>query len=323
MNDSNRQDTRRLVVTGGLGYVGQHVTALLARAGHDVLVVDDLSLGALDNLPAELRSEVRLSQLDVRDAERLRGVVAEHAPDVVLHLAALHFIPACERDPRRAIRVNVEGTEAVLEASRGAAGAVVVASTAAVYEPSLEAHSETSTVAPTDIYGLTKLWTENLAALFGRRTGTPVGVARLFNVFGPGETNPHLIPEIIRQLEAGDRLRLGNLSTKRDYVYVDDVARALQALAERVASGGGDLTCNVGTGHQWDGEHVVAAIGRLLGREVRLEVDPSRMRKSDRPSLLCDPSLAGRELGWSAQVGLEEGLALAIERPVAKGITWT
>ena len=127
-----------------------------------------------------------------------------------------------------------------------------MASTAAVYAPSEQPHDETSAIGPTDIYGLTKLWTEQLAELFHRKTGKPVGVARLFNVFGPGETNPHLIPTIVLQLQRGSELRLGNLRTKRDYVYVEDVARGLISLArDRLA--GKSVTCNLGTGHQYDG----------------------------------------------------------------------
>ena len=181
-------------------------------------------------------SRFRSSKSTSATPRRSQTVMERADAQVVIHLAALHFIPACNRDPQRAIRVNVDGTQGVLKAAADAASVVgvVVASTAAVYAPSTEAHSESSTIGPTDIYGLTKLWSEQLAELFARSTGKSVGIARLFNVFGPGETNPHLIPTIVRQLQQGPELRLGNLSTKRDYVYVEDVARGLIALAESV-----------------------------------------------------------------------------------------
>ena len=105
---------------------------------------------------------------------------------------------------------------------------------------------------PDDVYGLSKLFAEQAVRLWERRTGTAVGVARLFNVIGPGETNPHLVPEILAQAADGDELRLGNLDSRRDYVYVDDVAAGLQALA------GHSATVNLGRGEAVDGHALVA-----------------------------------------------------------------
>ena len=144
-------------------------------------------------------------------------------------MAAIHFIPACEADPLACIRVNVEGTEALLEAcaKTDSVEAVVVASSAAVYRPSELAHDEDSDLL-TDIYGHSKLWTEHLGKLFHARSGVPIGIARFFNVYGPGETNPHLIPTVLRQVENGDEISLGNLTTRRDYVFVGDVSEAVK-----------------------------------------------------------------------------------------------
>jgi UDP-glucose 4-epimerase len=312
-----------VLVTGGCGYVGSHVSLELARSGHQVTVVDDLSLGHADNLRGGFASDIPIVKVDVRDGASLARAMMDSKPDVLIHLAALHFIPACERDPQRAIAINVEGTQGVLNAAADtpSIGGVVVASTAAVYAPSEEPHNEASAIGPTDIYGLTKLWTEQLAELFNRKTGKPIGVARLFNVFGPGETNPHLIPTIVRQLERGPELRLGNLSTKRDYVYVEDVARGLIALAQTVLAGT-SVTCNLGTGRQYDAREIIEVVGRLMDREVRLETDAARMRKSDRPSLLSNPARALEVLGWRPTTPLEQGLRRAVERPVAAGVTF-
>jgi UDP-glucose 4-epimerase len=313
----------RILVTGGCGYVGSHASLALARLGHHVAVIDDLSLGRVDNLQDGLAQEVPIFQIDVEDTAAVAHAIAETKADVVVHLAALHFIPACEQDPQRAIRVNVGGTQGVLAAAARAASVrgVVVASTAAVYAPSDQAHSESSLVGPTDIYGHTKLWTEQLGELFRRNSGKSIGIARLFNVFGPGETNPHLIPTIVRQLQDGEELRLGNLLTKRDYVYVEDVARGLVALCGSVAADR-SLTCNLGTGRQYSGNEVVGLIGRLMGREVELVTDETRIRPSDRPSLLSDSTFARDALGWVASTSLEEGLMQTVARPLAAGMTF-
>lgn len=283
-------------------------------------IVDDFSLGVPENL-GEAAASALVAQVDVRDADATACAFRDLRPDYAIHLAALHFIPACEREPKRCIDVNVGGTQSVLEACRAASvRSVVLASTAAVYAPADGAHHENATIGPTDIYGLTKVWSEQLVDRFHRLTGTGIGVARLFNVFGPGETNPHLIPDVIAQAANADELRLGTLTTRRDYVFVDDVADALIAISGK-AEESGHCLCNVGRGEEVDGYEIVAAIGRLLGRDLRVRTDPTRIRASDRPHLLCDCSGAHEMLGWTAATGLEAGLRAAIAEPAAPGLT--
>ena len=167
-------------------------------------------------------------------------------------------------------------------------------------------------------YGLSKLWAEQAARLLHRRTGVPVGVARLFNVVGPGETNRHLVPEIVAQARRGSELRLGNLDTRRDYVYVDDVARGLHALAGAVPEEG-LATVNLGSGRAVDGHQLIEQVGELLGRRLSVTSDPELMRPSDRPVLQSDPSAARELLGWEAATGLRDALSAALERPLAAG----
>jgi UDP-glucose 4-epimerase len=291
------------LVTGACGFVGSRLVARLAEAGEHVVAVDDLSLGSADTLP----TGVELARADVRDTRALTELVAARRPTSVFHLAAIHFVPACNADPPAALSVNVVGTQSLLTALQrgGLPDALVLASTGAVYEPSTAAHHETSPLAPDDVYGLSKLWSEQAVRLWERHTGVTCGVARLFNVVGPGETNPHLVPEIIAQAASGDELRLGNLDSRRDFVYVDDVALGLHALTGHAA------TVNLGSGEAVDGHTLVAELGGALGRELSVVTDTERLRPSDRPLLLSDPSAARDLLGWRATTSLREALAAA------------
>jgi UDP-glucose 4-epimerase len=309
----------RVIVTGGCGYVGSSLSRQLVEAGNDVMIVDDFSVSVPENLDPETASKVQITQLDINDTENLKSTFEGFQPSAVFHLAALHFIPACDKNPTKAIHINVEGTQSLFDAAAATPSvqSVVITSTAAVYQPSDDSHSEESTVGPSDIYGLTKLWDEQLAALFHRKTQIPVGIARLFNVFGPGETNPHLIPAIIKQLASGNDLHLGNLTTKRDYIYVDDVAAALIKLGVACREYG-TLTCNVGSEREIDGHELIDTIARILNRELTIHTNPARVRKSDRPHLLSDCTRAHEKLGWSATTSLEEGLQAAFERPLVK-----
>jgi len=304
------------LVTGACGFVGSRLVARLADAGEEVLALDDLSLGRPESLPAG----VEAAAVDIRDTGALTDLVALHRPRSVFHLAAIHFVPACNADPPGALSVNVVGTQSLLSALERAhlPDSLVLASTGAVYEPSPHPHREDSPLAPDDVYGLSKLWAEQAVRLLHHRTGVPVGLARLFNVIGPGETNPHLVPEVVAQARRGTDLRLGNLDTRRDYVFVDDVARGLHTLAEAVPEEG-LATVNLGAGRAIDGHELIGMIGELLGRRLSVTNNPELMRPSDRPVLQSDPSAARELLGWEATTSLREALSAAVERPLAAG----
>lgn len=309
----------KTIVTGGCGFIGSHLCRHLVESGAEVIVVDDLSLGSRANLSADVSAHVDVAELDVRDAQQVGRLLRRSGAETLIHLAAIHFIPACESDPLAAIRTNVEGTQAVLDACAGATSiqSVVVASSGAVYGPSPRAHRETDPLGPTDVYGHTKRWSEELAELFQRRTGIAVSIARIFNTFGPGETNPHLIPTMILQLRQGPQLSVGTLSTRRDYVFVADVAAGLARMAAAPRSPG-LRTFNLGRGEAVEGARLVEVLAQLLGLRIEVRVDFDRVRRDDRPVLLSAPALAAVELGWRPATGLEEGLGAAIARPVGE-----
>lgn len=310
----------RCLVTGGCGFVGSALVRRLLAESYEVVVVDDMSRGSRENLGPD-QDRVTVIQEDVTNG--LGHVFSAFRPQAVFHLAALHFIPDCDADPARCLRVNVDGTRSVLKAAAGLRDQVslVLASSAAVYAPSDGPHQEQEdSLGPADVYGYSKQWTEDLATGFAARTGTAVGIARLFNVFGPGETNAHFIPSLICQMQAGKAVRLGNLSSKRDYVFVDDVADALLRLA-RYCDDGVSATVNVGTGRAYAGTEVVETLAGFGPDGVAPTTDPSRIRPVDRPTLLADPTLAQKLLDWTPRTGLVDGLRAAWERPVGAGVS--
>ena len=305
------------LVTGGCGFVGSALCEALVKSGARVVVLDDLSLGNPRNFAPEVADEIQLERVDVRDADGVQRVMQQHRPATVFHLAAIHFIPACDADPTRAIAVNVEGTQNLLTACGAHQPArLVLASTAAVYAPSLVPHRENDLLAPTDIYGLTKLWMEHAAELHHRRTGMPIGIGRLFNVIGRGETNPHLVPEIIAQALKTDILRLGNLTTRRDYIHVDDIAAGLTAIGDAAPSRG-HLVCNLGAERAVDGNQLISVIAKVMDKELDVEVDARKLRVSDRPVLASNCARAHELLGWHTQVDLEGSMRDAVAHPIA------
>jgi UDP-glucose 4-epimerase len=297
--------TNRILVTGGAGFVGSHLVERLRERGDDVHVLDDLSRGKAE----WLADGVSLHQVDIRDAARVRETVSDIEPTHVVHLAALHFIPAVDEAPALAHSINVEGTANVLAALAAAPPiAIVFASTAAVY-PNVEGPiDEALAIAPIDLYGRTKVEGEEMLRDFAGAHETDLVLARLFNVVGRRETNPHVLPEIVDQLRSGaDAVSLGALDTRRDYVNASDVAAALAGLLDNHPTGASVF--NVGTGRAVSVQEIVDACSAVLGRPIQIDHDAKRLRKVDRPELLANSSALRRQTGWSPEWSLERTLA--------------
>ena len=293
-----------VLVTGGAGFLGSHLVERLVASGKQTSLVDSLSRGRR----SWVHEDAPLHELDIRDGPAIERVVAKTAPDLVVHLAAMHFIPAVDGAPELAWDVNVNGTQALLDAlAKQPPELLLFASTAAVYPDRRGPIDETCEPEPPDLYGRTKLAGEQLLAAFAARTGTRCVSARIFNVIGSRETNPHVVPEIIDQLRRGSTsLRLGNTEPRRDYTDVVDVAAALHRLTELPPHE--PTTLNVGSGRSVSVIELVEACEELLGRPIDIEVERGKLRKTDRAELVADSSLLRRTTGWEPTRSLRETL---------------
>jgi UDP-glucose 4-epimerase len=291
------------LVTGGCGFIGFALCRRLAAAGHQVVAFDDLSRGHEANLPAG----AQLVRGDIRDRDAVAATLAEIRPDAVVHLAAIHYLPDCAARPRETMEVNVEGTRHVLDAC-AAAGVrrVVFASTAAVYAPVDEPCSEDRTpVSPIEIYGESKLEGERLVDAFHHETGIAATSVRISNAVGRRETNPHVLPHILESLRASNRVPLGSIEARRDYIDTRDVADAILAVLDAAA---GYQVFNVGTGAAHSVAEIVELLRHILDRPIDIVQDPARLRPVERLLLVSDVSKIRRITGWAARLTLEESL---------------
>jgi UDP-glucose 4-epimerase len=296
----------KVLVTGGAGFAGVALVRTLLARGHEVCVVDDFSVGGPSRLQ-EFGEGLEVLPLDIRAVVPLSEAFRTAKPDAVVHLAALHFIPWCNAEPERAIAINVQGTQNVLSAASDAGVArVVIASTADVYAIGDDPHSEDDVPAPNGVYGIGKLAGEKLLASWAERTGAVGVAARLFNIYGPGETNPHLLPDICAGLRESDVLNLGNLTPRRDYIYVDDIA---DVFARLVAHPEPPRVVNVGTGSSTSVEDILTMIRELTGRDFTVTQDPAKLRPVDRPNLQARNDRLLASLSDLALVPLRDGLA--------------
>ena len=291
------------MVTGGAGFIGSHVADAFLANGAAVLVLDDLSAGREKNVP----SAAELRRLDILDAQQLGEAIDGFDPDVVCHLAAQASVTVSVERPEHDLDVNVRGTLNVCEAARAAGAPVVFASTGgAIYGNNAPLPTpESFPPEPLAPYGASKLAGEAYVATWGRLHGLPNVVLRLGNVYGPRQ-DPHgeagVVAIFLGKLAEGEPPRIfGDGRQTRDYVYAGDVAQA--TLAGAGQDGG---VFNVGTGEETSVLDLYELCRRVAGSGLEAEEAPPRLGELQRSVL--DVSRAKRDLGWSPEVSLEEGL---------------
>lgn len=301
----------KILITGGAGFIGSAIVPKLQSENHDVFVFDNLSFGNREFITV---TDDHFFLGDIRDAVTVSNAIESIKPEVIIHLAAVHFIPYCNEHPFESSDINIRGTMNVLEAAKRVKNLtkIVFASTAAVYPISDSAVAETDEVRPLDIYGLSKLAGEQLLQKFHLETGIDTICCRFFNAFGPNETNPHLIPEIEKQIREGNRkIALGNLTPKRDFIHTHDMANAMFALI-KLENVGFD-TFNLGRGIEYSVTEVVEEFEKVLNEKITIEVDPARVRKVERMHLLADVSKLKQRTGWEPKWSLNQGIKDLVE----------
>lgn len=303
----------KLVVTGGAGYIGSNVAALLVENGHEVIVLDNLSQGHVDAVP----EGARFIEGNVTEFEaKLSG---EQNLEAVIHLAAYIAAGESVKKPELYWENNTIGSLRLLTAMRNmSVKKLIFSSTAAVYgEPKEVPITEESTTRPTNPYGMSKLAVDMAIASECTAHGLAAASLRYFNVGGAyqgfGERHAdetHIIPLALAAIDNqqtfaifGDDYPTQDGTCIRDYIHVRDLARA-HVLAMEKLSGGLHNVYNLGNGQGFSNRQVVAAVEKVTGKKLPIEIMPRR--KGDTPILIASSAKAQKELGWTPQSpGLE------------------
>ena len=297
----------RVLVTGGAGFIGSHLTDALLARGDEVSVVDDLSAGRT----ARLDERAVLHKLSVTDAAPLNAVIGAARPELICHLAAQIDVRASVADPAGDAGTNVVGTVNVLEAARLAGARVLFCSSGgALYgrDAPIPAIEDVLPL-PESPYGVAKYCAEQYVDLANRLHGSTHSSLRLANVYGPRQDpagDAGVIMIFCGRALAGERPTIyGDGKQTRDYVYVGDVVAAFLAAADRSRPG----TWNIGTGVEVSVLDLARMIGAVAGRPADPQFAPMRPGELQRSAIAIER--AKRDLGWSAAMPLAEGVRAA------------
>ena len=305
LKDSN------VLLTGGCGFIGSEVTKQLSEIGANVKILDNLSSGKESHISNF--KNVTLIKGDIRDDDIVSSAVEDS--EYVINLAALPFIPDSYQYPKEFFEVNVNGTMNValsLLKEKNLKRFVHISSSeiygTAQYTPMDENHPTT----PHSTYAVSKLAGDRVVFTLHKEHKLPAVIIRPFNSFGPNITQPYIIPEILTQLfNNNNKIKLGNIESKRDLTFVSDTAQALiLALVTENIDG---ETINIGSQKAVSVKELVSIMSKLLSKSVEISIDESRLRPFDVNVLECDNSRAKNLLNWSPSISVEDGLQKTID----------
>ena len=307
----------KVIVTGGAGFIGSHIVDALIARGHSPYVIDDFSTGSRDNLPAG----VPVYEVDIRDGAKLAPIFDEVRPDAVSHQAAQMSVSLSMREPIFDAQVNVMGLLNVFDnAARVGVKRIVFASSGGVlYGEVTTPASEDSPKRPMSAYGISKWVGEQYLEFYARERGLQGVALRYSNVYGPRQ-NPHgeagVVAIFCKLMLAGSVATInGDGKYLRDYVYGPDVAAANVAVLESPFDGHFN-SLNIGTGIKIDVNEIAALLIPSVQKYLRAhgssivvpECRHGVPREGDLRSNVISPALAGRLIGWSPKMTLQEGL---------------
>lgn len=303
----------KILITGGAGFIGSHLSERLLRQGKRVAIVDNLDAFYAPEIKRANLEEIRARgtfeyfPIDIRNAEKLREVFAAFKPDAVVHLAARPGVRPSFAQPEEYTSINVLGTTQVLEISRQSdVRRLVFASSSSVYGDLSPAPFREDAVIthPLSIYAATKVAGEALAFTYAHAYGLPVACLRLFTAYGPRQRPDLAIYKFAGLILRGEEVPIfGDGSLQRDYTYVDDI---VDGICRALEAPGGFEVYNLGNSRPVSINEMVTILGDALGKPVArkfMPVPAGEMRLTH-----ADLSKAGQALGYSPKVSLQEGI---------------
>jgi len=318
----NNLSGETILVTGGAGFIGSALVRELLRNNAEVVVYDNFLYGDHSHL-AEIEKDIEIVNGDIL-SWKLYHTIKNHNVKYVFHLAAEPYIPHCYDNPEKFFDVNVKGTMHLLMACKTLdVERIVHFSTSEVYGTAqYTPMDENHPTLPLSTYAVSKLAADRTCFVFSHEHNIPVIILRPFNCYGPRETQPYVIPEIITQLARTNIVTLGNIKARRDFTYVEDTAKGAIAIMHSDLPKG--EVVNIGSNTAYSIEELTMMVGKAMGYEnIEIKVDESRFRPLDVNLLQCDYTKANKFTRWAPKIDMEEGLKRTVKSYMENGHHWT
>ncbi len=308
-------NNKKILITGGTGFIGSHLTELCVKRGYKVYAFDrynpEYNLNCLKN--SKYKRDINFIFGDIRDYDSV--FKASKGKDIILHLAALVGIPYSYYSPLAYLKTNVEGTYNILEASKNLnTDQIIVTSTSETYGSAQKVPiKENHRLIGQSPYSASKISADQIAISYWRSFKLPVKIIRPFNTFGPRQSNRAVIPTIINQALKNKNISLGNVKTTRDYTYVTDICEAYLEIIKSKKIFGEPI--NVGSNNEFKIENIAKKIIKKINPNLKIKIDKKRVRPNDSEvdRLKCDNRLITRKTNWKPRIKFEEGLEKTIK----------
>ena len=283
---------KTILVTGFNGFIGTHLIPALASK---------YALIGLSNSKNPLIKIPQIKQnISTINENSIPGKIS-----TIIHLAATSDVDYCQNNPVDSSIVNILGTQKILELARKKDANVIFLSTSHVYGNPIQIPiKEDDEKNPQSIYSATKLSAEIICKSYFHSYGINTAVARLFSVYGPNNPKHSLVANIIKQLVVGKAIQLGNISSKRDFLYVQDVIDAILLLVKK---NHGYAEYNIGSGTSHSVSHICDMLKKISGKNISVKSVQTKLRKNDIHEVVSDPNKI-KSLGWKPKISLYDGL---------------
>tara|TARA_B100001105_G_scaffold249913_1_gene237510 strand:- start:109 stop:1002 length:894 start_codon:yes stop_codon:yes gene_type:complete len=287
---------KNIIVTGHDGFLGSHLVPELQKKFNVIGV-------------SKTRYNQKITQLK-KDICKISYLDFPEKINYIIHLAAITDPIYCQKNPKECFNVNVNGTQNILELARRKDSKIIFFSTSHVYGiPKKLPVKEGDPKHPNSIYSDSKLDAEIICESYSRTYGLDVSIARLFSVYGPNSSSHLVVNSIINQLLKNKVIQLGNVNSRRDFIYVTDVIQAIKIILKTIH---GFNDYNVGTGKSYSILEICEILKKISKKNIPVKSIKSKIRKNDLSKIVCDPTKI-QNLGWNPKIGISVGLQKMLE----------
>jgi UDP-glucose 4-epimerase len=295
---------KQIIITGHNGFLGSNLLLKLISEKYDITGISK-TIKKNDSI-----KQIKRNILNIKDSD-----IAKNS--CIIHLAAITDVVYCEKYPEECYKVNVMATQKILEIARKKNCSLIYPSTSHVYGiPRKLPIKETHPTNASSVYSESKISGEKLCEMYSKSYGLNISVLRLFSTYGPKNSEYKVESRIITQLLSNRSIKIGNLSPKRDFIYIDDVIRAFQIVIKNLK---GFNIYNVGLERSYSIQEICNILKKLSGKKISVVTDKTKLRKNDIKNVVSDCSKI-KKLGWKPKISINKGLELTLNWYITRKI---